>query len=418
MKLTRNSWQIIGVILIAPIIAIVIGLDFNRSINKANANKGNDTGGFHKFNRMIIDSTFKGGYQIKSADINADNLPDLIAVSTNMPEIFWYENPSWERHLLYDSTTGNIDLAPKDIDHDGDIDLAIACQFSLNNSISGGHVYWLENEDRGKSWKRHFIDSIPTSHRLRWADLNGDANEELINLPIVGRGATRPLYKSGVEFCYYTVPTDPARELWTKNVIDNDLEMAHGLQLVHWEGEPEWSVLTASFEGVHLYRNQGEGQSVMWNKTQIGSGDVKPRPMQGSSEVGLGRFGKSGSSYVATIEPWHGNQVVFYVPGEKGGLWKREVIDTTFVDGHALICSDLNQDGVDEIIAGHRGPGYNLYIYYWNHLNQVWEREDLDRGGMSAAGLCLLDFNADGYLDIAACGSATNNVVLYENLGK
>jgi hypothetical protein len=35
---------------------------------------------------------------------------------------------------------------------------------------------------------------------------------------------------------------------------------------------------------------------------------------------------------------------------------------------------------------------------------------------MSDAGLFIFDFDEDGYLDIAACGSRTNNIVLYRNL--
>jgi hypothetical protein len=418
LKLSSKSWKILGVLLIAPVVVIVIALDFNRSLNNAKERVSpvlEDENKTIQFERIVIDSTFTGGYQVKSADLNGDDLPDLIAVSTSMQEIYWYENPSWQKHLVYEDTRANIDLAPNDIDNDGDIDLALASQFSLGNSISGGHVSWLENIDLGASWKLHFIDSIPTSHRLRWADLDGDSRADLINLPIIGRGASKPTYQAGVEFCYYTIPRNPGTESWPKVAINHELEMAHGLQLVKWGDEKSWSILTASFGGVDLFQPQGNGEK--WEMTKLGSGDIHPRPKQGSSEVGLGRLDRGKPPFIATIEPWHGNQVVFYSPGEEGELWKREVIDTTFVDGHALLCADLNGNGTDEIIAGYRGGGHNLYIYQWIAAANQWQRHDLDPGGMSAAGLCLLDFNADGFIDIAACGSATHNVMLYENLG-
>jgi hypothetical protein len=139
------------------------------------------------------------------------------------------------------------------------------------------------------------------------------------------------------------------------------------------------------------------------------------RPKIGSSEVGLGRLKSVTSPFLATIEPWHGDKVVVYQPGSDQGLWQRRIIDTTFRDGHALLCADLDGDGNDEIIAGHRGRDYNLYTYQFDSRSEEWIRHDLDPGGMSAAGLCLLDFDTDGYLDIAACGSTTHNVVLYVN---
>lgn len=371
----------------------------------------------NKFDRIVIDSNFTRGYQIKSADLNNDGLPDLVAVSTGMSEIFWYENPSLEKHLLFDQTQDNIDLAPHDIDGDGDIDLAVASSFSLGNSVRGGYVHWLENVNQASSWKLHFIDSIPTSHRLRWADLDGDEMDELINLPIIGRGAMQPNYQEGVEFCYYEIPANSSVDPWRKIIIDSSLHMAHGLQLVLWPDSNTWSILTASFEGVNLFTMNPQDDDQTWIKTKLGEGHTGVKPKIGSSEISLGKLGSQGAHYLSTIEPWHGDQVVVYQSGNSGNLWGRSVIDSSFNDGHALITADLNNDGYDEIIAGHRGRDFNLYFYQFDSQHKKWIRHDLDRGGMSAAGLCLLDFNQDGLLDIAACGSTTHNVVLYVNRG-
>ncbi len=334
-----------------------------------------------------------------------------------MPEIYWYENPTWEKHLVGNQTEKNIDLAPKDIDKDGDIDLALACRFALRNSTEGGYLYWLQNEGGGQSWQLHYIDSFPTSHRIRWADLDGDRTEELVNLPIIGIGAEPPEYNQGAELIYYKLPADPSRDPWQKHVIDTALHMAHGIQVVRWDDDLRWDILTASFEGVQLYQSSPIAGKSPWEMKNLGAGDRSPRPQQGCSEVGLGFLKSSERPFIATIEPWHGNKVVCYTPTADGLHWQRQIIDTSFQDGHALLCADLNLDGSDEIIAGHRGPDYNLYIYYYDTEAGPWIRQDLDKGGMSAAGLCLLDFDQDGFMDIAACGSATNNVILYKNLG-
>lgn len=41
-----------------------------------------------------------GAYQAVAADLNADGRPDVIALSTRLPELVWYENPGWERHVI------------------------------------------------------------------------------------------------------------------------------------------------------------------------------------------------------------------------------------------------------------------------------------------------------------------------------
>lgn len=370
------------------------------------------------FERIIIDSTFARGYQITAADFNNDQKPDLATVSDRDKEVFWYENPTWEKHLISNSTSNNIDLAPYDVNADGYMDLALASKFALGNSLEGGYVHWLENSGHPDTlWKTHYIDSIPTSHRLRWTDIDGNGKHELVNLPIIGIGAIAPEYNVPLDMVYYTIPDNPATDSWPKTVIDSTLHMVHGISIVQFNDDNLPNILTASFEGVNVYTSIENEENIEWNKKHLASGDTSPRPKQGASEVGLGSLGESSRPFLATIEPWHGNQVVVYTPEEdENTLWKRNVIDTSFVDGHALRCADLNNDGISEIIAGHRGEGFNLYIYYHNTQENTWSRFPLDQGGMSAAGLFIFDFDEDGYLDIAACGSRTNNVVLYRNL--
>ena len=78
----------------------------------------------------------------------------------------------------------------------------------------------------------------------------------------------------------------------------------------------------------------------------------------------MGRL--DGRRFLATIEPWHGEQVVVYTRAKAGDLWSRHAIDDSFRDGHALLCADLDGDGNDEIVAGFRGPGTSLYVYDWS----------------------------------------------------
>ena len=370
------------------------------------------------FERIVVDSAFARGYQVTVADFNNDQKPDLAAVSDREKEVVWYENPTWKKHIISDTTTSNIDLAPYDVNEDGHIDLALACRFALGNSTEGGYVYWLQNPgNTDETWETHYIDSIPTTHRLRWADMDGNGRPELINLPIIGVGAVAPEYDVPLNMVSYKIPPKPVTDLWPKTIIDSSLHMAHGISIEQFDSNNTPDILTASFEGVMLFTSDIKEGNVVWEKKRLGAGDTSPRPKQGASEVGLGTLGAVNQPFIATIEPWHGHQVVVYTPNEnKDELWKREIIDTTFVDGHALRCADLNNDGISEIIAGYRGGNHNLYLYYYNPQQKNWHRFTLDEGGMSAAGLFIFDFDKDGSLDIAACGSRTNNIVIYKNL--
>ena len=117
-----------------------------------------------------------------------------------------------------------------------------------------------------------------------------------------------------------------------------------------------------------------------------------------------------GQHYVATIDPWHGHEVVVYTQGD--GTWVRTVIDETLEDGHTLVVGDLNRNGNDEIIAGaRRGAQVMLYQLSENR----WTKQVIDNGDMAAAGCILANLNLDDLLDIACIGSGTANLKWYEN---
>jgi len=399
------------------------GADGGASDGPASARAGTASGewqeSFPEFTRHVIDD-FQSGYQAVALDVDGDGREDVAALSTGGSELVWYRNPDWERYTISTATERYINMAPHDIDGDGDLDLAVASEFSLGNSTGGGVVHWAEAPDdptENQEWPLHRIDAVPTSHRLKWADIDGEGTAELINLPIVGVGASSPEYHGAVEMRAYEIPDDPTGP-WPAEVLDDSrLEVAHGIAVVDWDGDGADDLLTASLDGVHLFRPALEGEGGQPAVMQIAAGHEAPRPNAGSSEVALGALGPEGR-FLATNDPWHGNQVVVYRPRESGELpWERRVIETGFEAGHAVVTVDLNGDGYDEIVAGHRGGERNLFIYRYRPDSDEWERIPLDLGGVAVSSLDVADLDGNGAPDILTIGGATDNLVWYQNSG-
>ncbi len=366
------------------------------------------------------------GYQVAVADVEGDGKLDILGLSSVESIVEWYKNPDWKARAVTTETTGNISLAPLFRPGYPARGLALASAFALDDSTHGGDIWWAEPpESQDSEWSLRLLGQIPTSHRLRWANLDGSGRLGLVDVPLLGQGAKAPEYSVGSPITWFEMPevqlrghvsaAHPEPTDWTPHLIDESLTVVHGVHIVDWDGDGREEILTASFEGVHLFHSEGQGGDLRWKRMQLAAGDQVSKPRRGSSEVDVGKVG--GRRFLATIEPWHGEQVVVYWPEKPGGLWTRQVIDSSFRDGHALACADLNDDGNDEIVAGYRGPGTSLYVYYAaDSSGSKWERQTLD-SEMAASGVVVADVNGDGRPDVVAIGASTGNVKWYENRG-
>jgi hypothetical protein len=228
-------------------------------------------------------------------------------------------------------------------------------------------------------------------------------------LPIFGEGSSSPEYVGSVRLTAFAPTADPTAP-WSAELLDDSLlEVAHALSVVDWDGDGAADLLTASNAGVHLFR-----PALGSSPEQLGMGQDGPRPDRGSSEVGLGSLGAE--RFFATVEPWHGTDLVIYTPpASNAAPWTRDVFGTEFERGHALLTADLNADGYHEIIAGDQGGEGALLIYRYVPSSTSWERIELDVGGIAVVGIDVQDLDADGALDVIAIGGSSNNLVWYEN---
>ncbi|MCW5979455.1 MAG: VCBS repeat-containing protein [Bryobacteraceae bacterium] len=355
-----------------------------------------------RFEERVLATDLKGGYQVVALDMNRDGKPDLLALAQGLEELVWFENPGWQRHSLAKVGARPINLAACSRDADGYPKIVVAHGFANEAKNSAGIVSVVRRQ--GGEWTVTEIDRLTTSHRLRCAAVDGPGKKIVVNGPLTGPNAERPDYRGHVPLVYYR----PGE--WKRTLIGTENEgVMHGVEIYDWDGDGRDDILTASFSGIHVY---GLGKNGQWKRTEIAKGDPGPCPKCGASDLAVGRAGTA--RFVASIEPWHGNQVVAY--RQSGGAWTRTVIDDSLVDGHTIQTADLNGDGDDEIVAGQRAKDYKIYVYY-AQPNGLWKRTALDDGGVSAAACAVADLNGDNRPDLACIGAATANLKIYFNVG-
>ncbi len=360
-----------------------------------------------RFERREI-ADFPAPYQLAVTDVNGDGKPDVIVLSIESNRVDWFENPTWKQHPVA-RTAKTIDLAPQDIDGDGRPEIALASGFAYTQSKEANQIQWLSRAATlEQPWQIHFIATDPVVHRLRWGDLDGDGRPELIHAAIVDPGFQDLTHTKPVHLWAFRVPPNPAANPWKIWAIDESLTVLHGIhvgRLDQKDGRDE--ILTGSAEGIHRYRFEGAAESGHWQKSLIAAG------APGASEVAPGRLGL-GKGFIATIEPYHGNQAVFYTPTAKDGLWQRHVLDTTLKEGHALAVADFNGDGVDEIVVGWRAAGGGLILFHRvDSSTQQFARFEIERG-VAAECAVAADMNGDGKLDLVVSAGGNNKLLWYQ----
>jgi hypothetical protein len=379
------------------------------------------------FDVQEVETGLGVGYAVLLVDVDGDGKKDVVVVDTK--RVVWYQNPTWQRRTILEGQTApdNVCIAAHDIDGDGRLDFALGADWKPFNTKSGGTLQWLR---QGKTiddpWTLYPIGEEPTVHRIRFADLDGAGKPALVVAPLMGRNSTKEKNWSDgapVRVLAYRVPKDPTRDRWVPDVLDEGLHVVHNFWPVPAAGGQGSDLLTASYEGVSLLRREGG----RWARTQLGVGNQDdPNGSRGASEVKQGKL-KDGTPFLATVEPWHGHQVVVYTPPESPskGPWHRHVLDDKLRWGHAVWCADLDGDGGDELIVGVRDdlsdqPGERRGVRVYRAVDAragKWERQLVDEGGVAVEDLAAADLDGDGRVDLVAVGRQTHNVRIYRNAG-
>jgi len=357
-----------------------------------------------QFRAEQIASDFGVGYAVTTGDVNGDGRTDVVAISGT--DLVWFAAPSWEKQVILSGATpkDNVCLALHDIDRDGKLDVAVGASWQPTNTTGGGTLHWVRQGAAGAPWELHSIAEEPTLHRIRWADVDGDRNRELVVTPLHGRGTKGPDWEGqGARILIFRPPANPARDPWPVEVADDTLHILHNFLPGNLDKDPQEELLTASREGVNVLKRKGKDA---WSRTLIGEGSP--------GEIKMGRV--AGRRMLATVEPWHGQAIVIYA--EQPGTWARTVIETGLAGGHALGWADFDGDGSDELAVGWRDakpvkPG--LAIYTVDRNGALKSKVMVDEGGMATEDLVVADLNGDKKPDIAASGRATRNVKIYFN---
>ncbi len=370
-----------------------------------------------RFRAVDVDTTVGIGYGVAVADVDGDKKLDVLLVDKDV--VAWYKNPGWEKHVIAEKLTpkDHVCIAAADIDGDGKAEVAVGAEWNPGDTQNSGAVFYLlPPKDRTQKWDPIKLPHEPTVHRMRWVK-DWQGRMTLLVVPLHGRGNNPSTGDgAGVKVQRYVPPANP-RDNWEVQLIDDSLHKTHNFDPVQWDDDPAQELLIGGKEGLFV-SNWAQEENKM-KLTPLGTNEVG-----GVGEVRLGKLA-GGKRFIATVEPMHGNTLAIYTEPSSGNaraLWKRQVLDESLMDGHALACGDLLGIGRDQIVVGWRAMnrprnvkvGIKLFAPL-DETGEKWRATLVDDDTMACEDLQLADFNGDGKLDIVAAGRATKNLKVYFN---
>jgi len=330
-----------------------------------------------RFRHVVMDADPPGAYHdiCLVGDLNGDGLPDVvIGAKEGDPTLFWYENPSWQRHAM--ASVPNLEAGGVllDVNRDGRLDVVAGQQ------IRGRELYWFEcPADPRRPWTPHVIeDRFEKYHDQAVGDVDGDGEPELVVLS----------QKSRV-LVYYDIPADPRVSPWPREASHVIAENFHaeGLLVVDIDGDGVNEIMA----GTVIFRPPARpgGQ---WRAEPFAEGYDKTRVAAADLD-GDGRL----EIVVAEGESDRG-RLAWMAPPD----WKPRTLHEGLFHPHSLEIADFDGDGLPDIFVGEMDLGRHAdpRLLVYRNMGAGWFQECEISSGVSTHEAKVADIDGDGRPDI------------------
>ena len=126
----------------------------------------------HGWKKHLLGTGHAGATNLAPADVNRDGQMDVIATRGHGLGVIWFEGPDWKEHTIHPSLASPHCLALADFDQDGDIDAA-TCAYESKIAA------WFENDGQGK-FETHLLDENQCAYDIRAVDMDGDEDLDVL----------------------------------------------------------------------------------------------------------------------------------------------------------------------------------------------------------------------------------------------
>ena len=326
-------------------------------------------------------------------DVNRDGKPDILAGA------YWFEAPGWTRHEIakgqlfsYSDNYSNsfLDFV-MDVNLDGWVDL-------IRISLPGEEAVWYENpKNKPGHWKMHALLSNAGNESPALVDVDGDGRPDLL--------CNDPVAK---EMIWMKSPSHKGDTVWQRTVIGKgDIpgvdRYTHGLGFYDMNGDGRKDVIIT--KGWWECPADPRQPNWVFHPTDLGE--------DCSQIYALDVKGDGSQDFITASAHDYGIWWHEPVKDAQGGVvWKHHVISKKFSESHGMGMADINGDGHPDLVTGKRYFAHNgkdpgalePAVLYWFEFRPgkepVWIPHLIDTNSGVGLQVVPTDLNGDGLMDI------------------
>lgn len=334
-------------------------------------------------------------------DLDGDGKLDIVSGEN------WYQGPTWRKHrfreIPYASNyIDNFSDLPFDVDGDGQVDVVSCAWF-------GKKLAWWKNPGKARGdWKEQPIETGFNVEFCFLVDIDNDGKAREV-LPQYGN--------TNAPLAWYEFKDGG----WKRRQI-SEKSYGHGIGAgdVNGDGRADVLVPTGWFEapadprtGAWTWHPEFESFGIkaagFMHVTDV-NGDRRPDVVTGNAH----------------------DYGILYLENLGDGKFKKNIIDDSWSQPHAMTMVDLNKDGKLDFVTGKRYMAHNgrdpgerepLGIYWYESISlgggkMDWARHLVDYGTRTGTGMqiAVADLDGDGDLDFVTPGKS--GLFLFENKTK